>query len=275
MSDPYASSHAANDPERESGERLSRLHGPAELQAALLAMLVPAGNPRANRAWELETAALQNAEGLRQAVSKLSGASRLPWFERLLSRMAKQPLAARQDLLMATRRIMNSQGVARPIDRLNWLAIRRGLGEVPQLAARSEAADEVAEWLESDVLALAAFTAFLSRMVPGGPPESVAGVNWYANVMSAWTPFADPPPCEPPEAERMVEALGRLQTLSMMQRPVVVRSWVTAAMKLGSGIRLDDTSADALRLSCTLLDTPLPPELARHCIALEAEGESR
>ena len=275
MSDSYAASHAATDPEREAGERLSLLQGPAELQAALLAMLVPAGSQRANRAWEFETSASQGAEGLRQPVSKLSGASRLPWFERLLSRMAKQPLAARQDLLMATRRIMNAHGVARPIDRLHWLAMRRGLGEAPQFAARSESTGEVAEWLESDVLALAAFTAFLSRMVPGGPPESVAGINWYANIMTAWTPFADPPPCEPPDAERMVEALGRLQTLSMMQRPVVVRSWVTAAMKLGAGIRLDDTSADALRLSCTLLDTPLPPELARHYVMLEAEGGAR
>jgi hypothetical protein len=43
--------------------------------------------------------------------------------------------------------------------------MRRGLGEVPPLTARPESGGDVAEWLETDVLALAVYTAFLSRMV--------------------------------------------------------------------------------------------------------------
>ena len=69
----------------------------------------------------------------------------------------------------------------------------------------------------------------------------------------------------------MVEALARMQTLSWMQRPVVVRSWVDAALKASRGVRLGDLSADALRLTCALLDSPMPPELARHYITLPAD----
>src|SRR6185437_12673964 len=101
-------------------------------------------------------------ESLREHAAKLSGAARLPWFDVLLSRMALQPVAARKDLLQATRRVMAARGAARPIDRLHWLAMRRGLGEVAPLAARADGGVEVTEWLESDILALGAYTAFLS-----------------------------------------------------------------------------------------------------------------
>jgi hypothetical protein len=211
------------------------------------------------------------AEALRKHVANLSGAARLPWFELLLSRMAAQPLAARQELLQATRRIMGARGVARPIDRLHWLAMRRGLGEVAPLAARPEVHAEVAEWLESDVQSVAAYTAFLSRMVPGDDVDSAEGRAWYDIVMATWLPFAEIPEWQPPNAEAMVEALGRLQTLSWMQRPVIVRNWVTSAISRSRGLRLGDLSADALRLTCGLLDSPLPPELSRHYITLPAD----
>ena len=35
--------------------------------------------------------------------------------------------------------------------------------------------------------------------------------------------------------------------------------------------RLGDLSADALRLVCGLLDSPLPPELSRHYVTLAAD----
>jgi len=81
--------------------------------------------------------------------------------------MAVQPLAARQELLQATRRVMGARGTANPIDRLHWLTMRRGLGELAPLVARPEAGNEDAEWLESDVLCVATYSAFLSRLVPG------------------------------------------------------------------------------------------------------------
>ena len=123
---------------RDAADRLSRVHGAGELQAVLLALLMAPGSKRALRAWQRETAATPGADSLRRHAASLSGAARLPWFELLLARMAAQPLAARQELLQATRRVMGARGVARPIDRLHWLTMRRGLGEVGPLAARPE-----------------------------------------------------------------------------------------------------------------------------------------
>ena len=260
--------------ERDAADRLSRVHGAGELHAVLLALLMPPGSKRALRAWQLETAATPGADSLRLHAASLSGAARLPWFELLLARMAAQPLAARQELLQATRRVMGARGVARPIDRLHWLTMRRGLGEVAPLAARPEAHVEVAEWLESDVLSVAAYTAFLSRMVPGEEVDSPEGRAWYDIVMATWLPFAEIPEWQPPNAEAMVEALAKMQTLSWMQRPVIVRNWVTTAISRSRGLRLGDLSADALRLTCGLLDSPLPPELSRHYITLPADGAS-
>jgi hypothetical protein len=234
--------------------------------------LLPPGSKRALRAWRIETASTPDADALRDHAANLSGAARLPWFERLLARMAEQPLESRHELLQASRRVMGARGVARPIDRLHWLTMRRGLGEVGPLAARPESHAEAPEWLESDVLCVASCTAFLSRMVPGETVDSPDGRAWYDIVMATWLPFAEIPEWQPPKAEAMVEALAKMQTLSWMQRPVIVRNWVTTAISRSRGLRLGDLSADALRLTCGLLDSPLPPELSRHYITLPADG---
>lgn len=266
--DAHATAHADVVPERDAGERLRQVFGAAELHAALLALLLPPGSQRAARAWTIETGGSPALEPLRRHAGELSGAARLPWFERLLARMAVQPLAARQELLKAARRVMGARGVARPIDRLHWLAMRRACGDVAPLAARAETSADVAEWLESDVLDVAMTTAFLSRMVPGDEADSAQGKGWYEAVMTTWEPFAEVPRWQPPAAAGMVEALARLQTLSWMQRPVVVKNWVTCAARLSNRARLSDLSADALRLTCGLLDSPEPPELARHYVTL-------
>jgi len=271
---PSTAAAAAPAPERErdAADRLSRVHGAGELQAVLLALLMAPGSKRALRAWQRESAATPGADALRRHAASLSGAARLPWFELLLARMAAHPLAARQQLLQATRRVMGARGVARPIDRLHWLTMRRGLGEVAPLAARAESHHEAPEWLESDVLCVASYTAFLSRMVPGEAVDSPDGRAWYDIVMATWLPFAEIPEWQPPNAEAMVESLAKMQTLSWMQRPVIVRNWVTTAISRSRGLRLGDLSADALRLTCGLLDSPLPPELSRHYITLPADG---
>lgn len=267
MTDSYAAHQAANDLEANATDRLSRVHGVFELQAALLALILPPGSKRAQRAWEIETAATPGVETLRAHAASLSGAARLPWFERLIERMARQPLAARKEFLLVARRVMGARGIVRPVDRLHWLILRRGFGEVTQSPVRAEASVEVTEWLESDVLALACYTAFLARMVPEESSDGSAGAGWYTNVMSTWQPHEAVLRHEQVDSEEMVEALRRLQTLSWMQRPIVIRSWVAAATKM-TGVRLPDLAADAMRMTCQLLDSPLPPELVRHYIVI-------
>ena len=105
-------------------------------------------------------------------------------------------------------------------------------------------------------------------MVAEDLADEGAAQRWYERVMDQWQPHSGAPPFETPDAENVFEALARLQTLSWMQRPVVIRSWVAAALKANGGVRLGEAAADALRLTCTLLDTPMPPELAQHYIVL-------
>lgn len=267
--------------EQAAADHLSRLHGALELQAAVLALLLPADSQRAARAWQVETAATPNAQVVLDHVANLPHGARLPWFETLLSRLRGQPQAARQALLESTRRVMAARGVVRPIDRLHWLAMRQRLGEASAAArARVAAATDLSRLPQSDVSAIAAYTAFLSRMVPvdvANPPQpadaapAALGVAWYDTVMAPWQRHATVEPCVPPDTDALVHALQELQALPWMQRPVLVRGWVSAARQHSRHGRIGDGAADALRLSCSLLDSPLPPELTRHYDAVASQ----
>lgn len=272
MVDANALQYTPVDPQRDAADRLSRLHGALELKAALLALLLPSGSQRAARAFEIETTDIRPAASLQAHVHHLAGGARLPWFELLLARMAMHPLALRQELLQATRRLMGARGIVRPIDRLHWLAMRRGLGEAPTAKPRDSNTADVSEWLDTDLFAVASYTAYLARMVPveatgTSAAGSAVGADWYASVMEPWQGGAALPACgEPPNTDGAVRALNTLQTLSLMQRPVLVRGWTAAAVKHSRRSTLDDLAADALRLSCGLLDTPMPPELVHHYV---------
>ena len=273
MADVKAFQYATPEPARDAADRFGRLHGALELKAALLALLLPPGSHRAVRAFEIETAEIRPAETLLMHAQNLPGPSRLPWFELLLTRMALQPLALRQELLQATRRVMSSRGGSRSVDRLHWLAMRRGLGEALITTPRPPAAVDVDEWLETDLLAIARYASFLARMVPAEATdgdENPSGAAWYATVMEPWQGGAALPALEVPGGEAALKALATLQTLAMMQRPLLVRGWVAAALKHARHHRWTDSAADALRLTCGLLDTPMPDDLARHFPVLEA-----
>jgi hypothetical protein len=272
--------------ERAACHRLARVHGTHELPAALLALLLPPGSKRALIAWRIDTEDALNAQVLLDDVNCLSPAARLPWFERLLARMAGMPLAARKTLLENTRRLMSARNRVRPIDRLHWLVMRQRFGEATHFGARTGADGDISQLQESAVMAIASYTAFLARMVPGtqgalgsANPNTSAkdlaeenGAAWYASVMAPWVHRADVPPCAAPSVDALVLALHSLRALPWLQRPVVVRGWVGAAVQHSRHGRLDDSAADALRLSCTLLDCPLPPALAEHFTEAIPEG---
>jgi hypothetical protein len=275
MVDANALQYAKPDPQRDAADRLARLHGALELKATLLALLLPPGSQRALRAFDIETAEIRPAQSLREHVRNLPGNARLPWLEELLKRMALQPLGLRQELLQATRRIMSARGLARPIDRLHWLTMRRTLGE-PIVQPRAGGGGDVSEWNERDLLAIARYSAFLARMVPvdaGDGAVGEAGLQWYASAIEPWQGGAALPACDPPSGEAAIKALATLQTLALMQRPVLVRGWVVGALKASRSAELADAAADALRLTCGLLDTPMPPELGRHYSAVDAASK--
>jgi len=236
----------------------------AELQAAMLALLLVPRTDAAWHAWQIEAGALAATTRFDEYAAQLSGATRLPCFEQLLARMAQQPLADRRRLLHATRRLMRARGVVRPIDRLHWLAMRLRLGEPAVVGPDPLPGADLSAWPDHEVQAIADCSAYLGRLVPaeGGEPTSRSG--WVEAVMAPWRERGIAASRPEPDAETLAHALQELQTMAWMKRPVVVRRWVAAALARSPRRELSDIAADALRLTCTLLDCPLPPDLARH-----------
>ncbi|MEO7152934.1 MAG: hypothetical protein ABIX46_14655 [Burkholderiaceae bacterium] len=253
-------------------DRLLRLDDPGGLKAALLGMLLAPGHERRLEAWFDETVPVHSADAIRADMATIGPAALLPWFERVLERLAQTPLTDRRQLLLAVRRLLTIPGPGRGIDRLLWLAVRRGFGELPWTPPNSVAEDLP---LVSDgklppacLPDLARFTAHLARSVPTDRPESLAGRDWYLAVMFGWQALADVPSYRAPDADPMVRALATLERLSWLERPMLVRSWVGEALAHSSTDWLAPVAADALRIACTLLDCPMPPELARHFVIL-------
>lgn len=268
---PPASGEPSQASSAEAADHLSRVQGAGELVAALLALLLPRGNEAALQAWQLETSATPNAAVVLDHVRGLLPNARLPWFERLLRRMRRHPLEQRQILLEATRRVMSARRTLRPIDRLHWFAMRQRLGESTPASTRQAASNDLSQLPDVEVHAIAVYTAFLSRLIPfeigedATDAERAAGPDWYLAVMNEW-PQHELPALQLPSGDALVHALQQLQSLAWMQRPVLVRTWLDAALVRRERGRLRDEAADALRLSCALLDSPLPPELAKHFI---------
>jgi hypothetical protein len=256
-----------SDDERDALGRLDRAHGAGGMKAALLALLLTPEHPARLNAWREETTLVSEAEAIRRDVEALGGALRLPWFELLLARLGGTPLADRQELLRAARRVLTAP--ARPIDRLLWLAIRRQFGEHAFGHAHAPVDADISAFPAEDRVHVTHFTAHLARMVPSD--DAADGERWYRSVLSRWLRPDEIPPWQRVDVDALVQALNGLQALSWMQRPQLVRAWVGAALPPGHPGPLPQEAADALRLSCMLMDTPVPLELARQYVDVRLE----
>lgn len=257
-----AESLPVGEDEREAMARLDRVRGPGGMKAALLALLVTPGHAARLRAWREETVLVNDAETIRADVERLGGPSRLPWFELLLARLGGAPLADRQALLRSARRVLAAPGYA--LDRLLLLAMRRHFGEHSTGHVLAAPDTEISRFAPADMLCIAHYTAHLARLVPSEDADE--GRHWYAAVMSRWMKPAEVPAWQRPDVDALVHALNGLQSMSWMQRPQIVRAWVLCAFPPGRPGPLPQSAADALRLSCLLMDSPLPAELARQYV---------
>jgi hypothetical protein len=252
-------------------QRLSRLQGPGELRAALLALVRTADSARELQAWREHTRDVASAEAIRSDVAALDSAARLPWFELLLGRAQRQAEADRKGLVDAARKVMAADGKVRPQDRLIWLAIRHGLGDAPPLRMSGDVDNDLLLVSSVTAQAIAGYTAFLARLVPQASVDAgvaAAGTRWYEGVCERCLAPSRRPACVPPDADAMLRALRQLQGLPWMLRPVLARAWVDVVMEEGIAA-LEQTAADALRLSCRLIESPLPPALASRHVELD------
>ena len=255
--------------------RLHNLQEPAQWQAATLALMIKPGSKRERAAWAEAVSGLGDAERLLQDVLVLPETHRLPWFETFTRRLAPGPVDPRHELLSAARRVMTADGMVTQMDQLRWVALRHllaGSAVAPPAAAEME----LDELDTAQALKACVFTGFLSRMVPA-PDVTIdlngdesPNQNWYDIVIAPWRErITSPHPRERDDIDATLRALRILQTLPWMLRPVLVRTWFEAARSLTEGSTLHPVAADALRLSCVLLDSPVPPELARQYIEVE------
>jgi hypothetical protein len=256
--------------EREALARLSRVHGPIELRAAILALITPPDSVGSFVAWTAETQDCANAAVLRGEVTQVTAATRLPCLEALLDRMRAAPAEERRMLLESTRRVVAAFSPLRPLDRLHWLMMRRKLGERPPVAALPEAHNQLRGLPRPTQERIASVAAYLARIVPG--PDLQVGRIWYLEAMNRVMDPISIPPCRPPDGDGLAHSLIEVEALPWMLRPVLLRAWVNTALATGQRARLRPDAADALRLVAVLLDSPLPPELARHYSDLEWEG---
>lgn len=255
--------------EQDALSRLSRLHGPASLAAAVLAVVArwPQGSSRTSvlqalrQAWAAETAGTPNADEIDADVAQLSAMVRLPCLEALLLRVRQGAKEDRRALLRSTRRVLAARAPTSPMDRLLWFAMRRQLGEQPPRADGPAAHNDLLQLAPSTLAQIAVLTAHLSRLIPGADGDG--GANWYTLVLARVMPQAQQPDCAWPDGDALANALIEVQTLPWMLRPVLVRAWVDAAAQVGQRGGLSADAIDALRLVAGLLDSPLPPTLSR------------
>lgn len=253
---------------RDSVVRLHALQEPAQWHAATLGLMLKPGSKRERAAWFDEVSGLAAPERLLSDVLSLPYTHHLPWFEAFARRLAPGPVEPRHAVLSAARRVMAADGMVTQMDQLRWVALRHllaGSAVAPPAAAEME----LGEIDNAQALKACVFSAFLSHMVPA--PELTLDLSsdespnqaWYDTVIEPWRERMALPPRELHDIDGTLRALRVLQALPWMLRPVLVRLWFETARSLTEGSMLHPQSADVLRLSCALLDSPMPQELGR------------
>jgi hypothetical protein len=259
-------------------ERLDRINGLGELRAALLALLLTQGSARELGVWQDETQGVPQADLLRRELRALPSPQRLPWLERFAERMSMRPVAEKQQLLQSARRMMAADGRTDATDRLRWLTLRHLLAGAPG-SAQNRADVEVEGLDDYIVQSIGKWSAFLSRLVPS--PEldldisadiAEPGALWWRAVMAPWASAGTQR--RVPDSGELVAALQGVQTVPWMLRPAIVKRWLDAALVLSPPDRLHPAAADALRMAVRLLDTPLPPTLARNFVEWDGRSEA-
>jgi hypothetical protein len=262
---------------REPLNRLGALDDASSRQAAVLAFMLKPTSRRERAAFHEATAHLAQAEQILDDVLALPHPRQLPWLEHFARALAPGPVEPRHDTIDAARRVMTADGMVSPMDQLRWVALRHllaGSAVSPPAAAPTEL--ETLNDMQAQHACI--FSAFLSQLVPAPEltldltGEGSVGQVWYDCVTAPWSDRPGGVPSrEGHDIDATLRALRTLQSLAWLLRPVLVRSWFDAARTLTEGPALHPDAADALRLAGILLDSPVPPELGRQYIEVEAE----
>lgn len=255
--------------------RLQRLGGPTEMNLAVLAIMMSPDNHAEQRLWKRLAQGLTQAEQILTDVQTLHPAHRVPEFERLCQLIAQAPLSQRRELVEAGRDLLRADGKVSPMERLWWLSLRRHMEdtrtEPAPLRPLPGQSRDLTELSSIELQHVATLTAYLARFIPDPAPSSggpsLKGLAWYTRVMDRCAPAGSGqglPAWVGPDADGLAHALSGVQELSWLIRPVLLRAWVEESLNhSANGIMSHDT-ADALRLTAGLINSPMPPALASH-----------
>ena len=258
--------------DQDAWARLHRLTGPTEQRLAVLALMLNPDNDKERHLWHQLGQGLSHAQQILDDVLALLPARRVPEFERLTILIASRPLEERRALVESARDLLRVDGRVSPQDRLWWMALRHRMGIAPgtrpPIRPLTGASSELSALESTEVADIAALTAYLARFVPHAEgPHGPAPISksWYAAVMARCAaPEALKHLGATPDADALAHALAGVQEMSWVKRPVLLRAWVEEALNHSPQGLISNETADALRLTAGMIDSPLPPVLESH-----------
>ncbi|HEX5310281.1 M48 family metalloprotease [Aquabacterium sp.] len=253
--------------------RLHRLTGPTEQRLAVLALMLDPHNSKERTLWMQLGQGLSHAPQILEDVLALLPQRRVPEFERLTSLIANRPLDEKRTLAETARDLLRVDGRVSPQDRLWWMALRHRMGVGPKAhpyprPLSGGSGRELNALEPGELRDVAALTSYLARFIP--EPETrdgptAAGRAWFAAVMlRCAAPTEQRQLTTPPDADALAHALAGVQEMSWIVRPVLLRAWVEEALNHSPQGLMSHATADALRLTAGLIDSPLPPVLESH-----------
>jgi hypothetical protein len=262
--------------EREVLARLRAVDEPRAWRAAVLALMLTPGSGLERQTWHELVKGLPRSLQFFNDISHLGPQRRLPWFEHFARLLAPGPAAQRHELIGAARSLLTADRIVSPMDQLRWIALRHLLAG-SAVAPPAAAATDFETMGSDEVYSVCVFCGFLSTLVPTPEitfdPTGYGSVsqNWYDSVTAPWLDHADVPARDGLDIDGALRALRELQAMPWLLRPMLVRSWFDAARALTDGPMLHPGAADALRLCCVLLDSPVPPELGQQYIEVKLQ----
>lgn len=239
-------------------QRLPDLCPPGQLQAAVLAFLVPQDGAAEHALWRQATAGVADADQVLAAVQSLPPALRQPWFDRLRAMAAALPESERTALRQHSLQLVKADGRLALHEYLAAMLIHHDLSPRPEHLSTEQRSLQLSDAVD----AVLTVTCTLAAALPMASQQP-----WTHAVLSTLALSAQgtqtPPLVEAPR--QLSQAVHRLRCLALLQKPQLVKAWVAHAP-------LAPAMADALRAMCLLIDAPMPPALAN---CFDTVGELR
>lgn len=220
--------------QRDALHRIERWHGPLELRAACLALLLDRGDSMGWLQWEARIAHPTTTRRVRGDLETLDVDGRMVAFVTLAQRLRSLSASDRASLRRDARALADTASSRlRRFVLLRWLRGAPGRTPAPM--------QSLVDSLPAAVMSTAALA---SAVASKDPPAWLGHVRQLLEATHLGAPRLP------------MWAMRGVLRIAPMERPRLVQAWVKAARK--QGLVADDASREALHLAALALDTPAP-----------------